>query len=202
MCARAAAVETLAPQQARRRARRGIRARARSDVDLRAGSDSDSARLRIPRRQGSRGLAGTGTVLTIEELLDAVSLMETVGSMRGRLCAARAKITPRLAERAASLAEFCGSFLLPYVARYFPNGEISDDVAPQFKAHPRRNCAGAHEKIQRSLEGILGARAAKRLPKEGRGLHHAPQRHLRDSGARFRAAQRSRRGPRQQAAHG
>ena len=97
---------------------------------------------------------------------------------------------PRLAERAAALADF-RSLSAAIRRAVMPNGEISDDASPQLK-RIRASMVQAREKIQRSLENILRARGEPC----GRRLHHAAKRPLRDSGARLGPARRSGRGSR------
>ena len=121
---------------------------------LRAGSELGFGSLADPAAWLARLLV-PGTVLTIAELLDVVSLMETVGGVRQTLCSEGEKY-PRLAQRAAALADF--RQLSAAIRRaILPNGEISDDASPQLK-RIRAGIAQAREKIQRSLEGILRAR--------------------------------------------
>ena len=121
---------------------------------LRAGSELGFGSLADPAAWLARLLV-PATVLTIAELLDAVSLIETVGGLRQTLRGEGEKY-PRLAQRAAALADF--RQLSAAVRRaILPNGEISDDASPQLK-RIRAGIAQAREKIQRSLEGILRAR--------------------------------------------
>ena len=120
----------------------------RADSELGFGSLADPeawlARLVVP-----------GSVLSLAELLEAASLMDTAGSVRQTFKGEGAKY-PRLAERAASLAEF-RSLLTSIRRAVMPNGEISDDASPELK-RIRASAVQAREKIQRSLEGILRAR--------------------------------------------
>ena len=126
---------------------------------LRAGSELGFGSLADPAAWLAR-LAVPGSVLTIAELLDAVSLMETVGGVRQTFAASDAAKYPRLAERAAALADF--RHLSTAIRRaILPNGEISDDASPQLK-RIRAGIAQAREKIQRSLESILRARGEAR----------------------------------------
>ncbi len=123
---------------------------------LRAGSELGFGSLADPAAWLAR-LVVPGSVLTIAELLEAVSLMETVGGVRQtfRSEGERAKY-PRLSERAAALVDF--RHLSTAIRRaILPNGEISDDASPQLK-RIRVGMGQAREKIQRSLEGILRAR--------------------------------------------
>jgi DNA mismatch repair protein MutS2 len=121
---------------------------------LRAGSELGLGSLADPAAWLAR-LVVPGSVLAIAELLDAVSLMETVGGVRQTFRGEAAKY-PRIAERAAALADF--RQLSAAIRRaILPNGEISDDASPQLK-RIRVGIAQGREKIQRSLEGILRAR--------------------------------------------
>jgi DNA mismatch repair protein MutS2 len=121
---------------------------------LRAGSELGFGSLADPEAWLAR-LVVPGSVLSSAELLDAASLMETAGWVRQTFKGEAAK-HPRLAERAAALADFRA--LLGAIRRaVMPNGEISDDASPQLK-HVRAGITQAREKIQRSLEGILRAR--------------------------------------------
>ena len=121
---------------------------------LRAGSELGFGSLADPEAWLAR-LTVPGSVLSSAELLDAASLMETAGWVRQTFKGEAAK-HPRLAERAAALADF--RVLLGAIRRaVMPNGEISDDASPQLK-RIRAGIAQAREKIQRSLEGILRAR--------------------------------------------
>jgi DNA mismatch repair protein MutS2 len=121
---------------------------------LRAGSELGFGSLADPAAWLAQ-LVVPGSVLSIAELLDAVSLMETTGGVRQTFRGEAAKY-PRLAERAAALADFRQLSAAIHRA-ILPNGEISDDASPQLK-RIRAGIAQAREKIQRSLEGILRAR--------------------------------------------
>jgi len=96
-----------------------------------------------------------GSVLSSAELLDAVSLMETASGVR-QTFKAEAPKHPRLAERAASLADF-RSLSTAIRRAVMPDGGISDDASPQLK-RIRANIVQAREKIRRALEAILRAR--------------------------------------------
>jgi len=121
---------------------------------LRAGSELGFGSLADPEPWLER-LAVPGSVLAPAEFLDAASLMETAGGVRQTFKGEAAKY-PRLAERAASLADF-RSLLTAIRRAVMPNGEISDDASPQLK-RIRASMVQAREKIQHSLEGILRAR--------------------------------------------
>jgi len=123
---------------------------------LRAGSELGFGSLADPAAWLAR-LEIPASVLTIAEMMDAASLMETVSGVRQTLRGEgeRSKY-PRLSDRAAALADF--RHLSAAIHRaILPNGEISDDASPQLK-RIRVGIAQGREKIQRSLEGILRAR--------------------------------------------
>jgi DNA mismatch repair protein MutS2 len=150
------AVQALAPQQDAAALGAEFELVREAIAYLRAGSELGFGALGDPAGWLAR-LVVPGTVLTIAELLDAVSLMETVSGARQTLRGEgeRAKYS-RLSERAAALADF--RQLSAAIRRaILPNGEISDDASPQLK-RIRAGIAQAREKIQRSLEGILRAR--------------------------------------------
>ena len=148
------AVQALAPQQDAAALGAEFELVREAIAYLRAGSELGFGSLADPAAWLARLLV-PGTVLTIAELLDAVSLMETVGGVRQTFRGEGEKY-PRLAERAAALADF--RQLSAAIRRaILPSGEISDDASPQLK-RIRAGIAQAREKIQRSLEGILRAR--------------------------------------------
>ena len=148
------AVEALTPQQDAVALGAEFELVREAIAYLRAGSELGFGSLADPAAWLARLLV-PGTVLTIAELLDVVSLMETVGGVRQTLRSEGEKY-PRLAQRAAALADF--RQLSAAIRRaILPNGEISDDASPQLK-RIRAGIAQAREKIQRSLEGILRAR--------------------------------------------
>jgi DNA mismatch repair protein MutS2 len=121
---------------------------------LRAGSELGFGSLADPQTWLGR-LAVPGAVLSSAELLDAASLMETAGLVR-QTFKAEAPQYPRLAERAATLADF-RSLSGAIRCAVLPNGDISDDASPQLK-RIRGGIAQTREKVQRSLEGILRSR--------------------------------------------
>jgi DNA mismatch repair protein MutS2 len=121
---------------------------------LRGGSELGFGSLADPENWLAR-LAIPASMLSSAELLDAASLMDTVGGVRTAFKGEAAKF-PRLAARAATLADF--RLLSGSIRRaVLPNGEISDDASPQLR-RIRTGIAQAREKIQRSLEGILRTR--------------------------------------------
>jgi DNA mismatch repair protein MutS2 len=120
----------------------------RSGAELGFGSLADPAdwlvRLVMP-----------ASTLTAAEILDASSLMDTATGLK-QILRGEAPKYPRLAERAASLADF--RHLASQIHRaILPNGEISDDASPALK-RIRASMGQAREKIQQSLERILWSR--------------------------------------------
>ena len=121
---------------------------------LRAGSELGFGSLADPESWLAR-LVVPGSVLSSAELLEAASLMDAAGAVRQTFQGEAAKY-PRLAKRAAALADF--RQLSSAIRRaVLPNGEISDGASTQLK-HIRAGITQAREKIQRLLEGILRAR--------------------------------------------
>jgi DNA mismatch repair protein MutS2 len=122
--------------------------------NLRAGSELGFGSLVDPETWLG-GLAMPASVLSSAELLDAVSLMETVLAVRRTFQGEGGKF-PLLAERAAALPDLRH---LSTAIRHavLPNGEISDDASPQLK-RIRTGIAQARQKIQRALEAILRSR--------------------------------------------
>jgi len=121
---------------------------------LRGGSELGFGSLVDPETWLAR-LAMPGSVLSSAELLDAVSLMETVLAVRQTFKGETGKF-PLIAGRTAALPDLRH---LSTAIRHavLPNSEISDDASPQLK-RIRTGIAQAREKIQRSLEAILRAR--------------------------------------------
>jgi DNA mismatch repair protein MutS2 len=121
---------------------------------LRSGSELGFGSLADPEGWLAR-LVVPALVLASAELLDAVSLIETLTGLRQTFKGSAAKF-PLLAERAAALPDL--RHLSTAIRRaVLPNGEISDDASPQLKKI-RAGIAHAREKIQHSLEAILRAR--------------------------------------------
>jgi DNA mismatch repair protein MutS2 len=102
-------------------------------------------------------MEGPGIVLEPKELLDAVSLLETAGRLRGQFREDAAKF-PLLAARVASLADFREA--LTAIRRcVLPNGEISDDASQSLR-RIRASIAQTRESIQKTLKQILRSRNA------------------------------------------
>jgi len=123
--------------------------RAGSELGFGSLADPETwlARLAIP--------ASMLSALSSAELLDAASLMDTVAAVRQTFKGEAAEY-PRLAERAAALADF--RHISTAIRRaVLPNGEISDDASPQLK-RIRVGMGQARDKIQKSLQSILHAR--------------------------------------------
>jgi DNA mismatch repair protein MutS2 len=121
---------------------------------LRGGSEMGFGSLADPETWLAR-LVVPGSVLIPTELLDVVTLAETVAAVTQTFKSETAKYS-RLAERAAALSDF-RALSLAIRRAVLPNGEISDDASPQLK-RIRASMILARGKIQHSLEGILRAR--------------------------------------------
>lgn len=155
-------VEQLAPGQPRAALEAAFALIGEAAQYLRAGHELGFGSLADPAAWLKR-LEVPGAVLAPGEILDAASLMDTVAWLRksfkdpsASLGAGDAAKFPRLAARAASLADFRQ---LAAAIRHaiLPNGEISDDASPQLK-RIRANLAGTRDKIHKSLTAILRAR--------------------------------------------
>jgi DNA mismatch repair protein MutS2 len=150
------AVEALAPQQDRVALEAEFGLIAEAMDYLRLGSELGFGSLADP----SGWLARTnvpGTVLAASELLDVASLADNTDAVRQTFKSEAVKY-PRLAERAAALADF-RAILAAIRRAVMPNGEISDDASPQLK-RIRASKIQARTTIQHSLEKILRARGA------------------------------------------
>src|SRR5882724_6603282 len=102
-------------------------------------------------------IAGTGVVLEAAELLEAGSLLETAGWLRGQFREEAAKF-PLLSGRAGSVGDF--REVLAAIRRcILPNGEISDDASPALR-RIRASMVQARESIQKTLRQILRSRNA------------------------------------------
>ena len=148
------AIEALAPRQDVASLETEFALVREAVAYLRAGSELGFGSLADPDAWIAR-IAVPASVLVPAELLDVASLAETAGGVRQTFKGEAAKY-PRLAERAAALADF-RSLLTAIRRAVMPNGEISDDASPQLK-RIRAHKIQAREKIQRSLESILRAR--------------------------------------------
>jgi DNA mismatch repair protein MutS2 len=148
------AIRALEPQQDREALRDEFALVRELIAYLRSGAELGFGSLADPE-EWLRRLGMPASVLSSAELLDAVSLIETVTDSRQTFKAAGAKF-PLLAARAAALPD------LPHLSAavrraILPNGQISDDASPQLK-RIRVGIGQTREKIQHSLEAILRAR--------------------------------------------
>lgn len=102
-------------------------------------------------------IEGPGVVLEPRELLDAASLLETAGWLRGHFREDSGKV-PLLAARVASLADFREA--LTAIRRcVLPNGEMSDDASSALR-RIRTSITQTRESIQKTLKQILRSRNA------------------------------------------
>jgi DNA mismatch repair protein MutS2 len=102
-------------------------------------------------------IEGPGIVLEAKETLEAASLLETAGWLRGQFREDAAKF-PLLAARVASLADF--REVLTAIRRcVLPNGEISDDASAALR-RIRASITQTRESIQKTLKQILRSRNA------------------------------------------
>ncbi len=161
---------------------------------LRTGSELGFGSLTDPDEWLAR-LGIPASVLEPKDFLNVCTLIDSVEMARASLKDSKDKY-PQLAARAAALMD--QRWLVKAIRHaILPNGEISDDASPQLR-RIRAGIVQGREKMQRTLETILrGARRDDR-----RGLHHAAQRAVRDSGARFGSARGSGRGARRERQRG
>jgi DNA mismatch repair protein MutS2 len=102
-------------------------------------------------------IEGPGAVLEAKELLDAASLLETAGWLRGQFREEAAKV-PLLAAKSAAVGDFRDA--LASIRRCVsPNGEISDDASPALR-RIRASITQIRDSIQKTLRQILRARNA------------------------------------------
>jgi len=121
---------------------------------LRAGEDLGLGALADPDAWLNR-LSIPASVLTSQEFLEAASLMAAAAQVRETFQPDSAKF-PRLAERAAGIADFRN--LSAAIRRaILPNGEISDDASPQLR-RIRAGISQTRDTIRKSLEKILRSR--------------------------------------------
>ena len=148
------AIEALAPRQDVAALETEFELIREANAYLRAGSELGFGSLADPNAWLLR-MVMPGSVLVPAELLDVASLAENADAVRQTFKGEAAKY-PRLAERAASLADF-RSLLIAIRRAVMPNGEISDDASPQLK-RIRASKIQARATIQHSLEKIMRAR--------------------------------------------
>src|SRR5882762_664911 len=102
-------------------------------------------------------IEGTGVVLEAAELLEAGSLLETAGWLRGQFREEAAKF-PLLSTRAGSVGYF--REVLTAIRRcVLPNGEISDDASATLR-RIRVSMVQTRDAIQKTLKQILRSRNA------------------------------------------
>src|SRR5580693_2840884 len=102
-------------------------------------------------------IEGPGIVLEAKEFLDAASLLETAGWLRGQFREDAAKF-PLLSASVASLGDF--REVLTAIRRcVLPNGEISDDASSALR-RIRASITQTRESIQKTLKQILRSRNA------------------------------------------
>jgi DNA mismatch repair protein MutS2 len=102
-------------------------------------------------------IEGPGIVLEAKEFLEAASLLETAGWLRGQFREEVAKF-PLLVARVASLGDFREA--LTAIRRcLLPNGEISDDASSALR-RIRASITQTRESIQKTLKQLLRARNA------------------------------------------
>ncbi len=123
---------------------------------LRAGRDLGFGALADPQGWLER-IEGPGMALEPGEFLDAASLLEMAGWLRGQFREEAVKF-PLLAARVASLGDFRDMHTA--IKRcVLPNGEINDDASSALR-RIRASITETREAIQRSLKQILRARNA------------------------------------------
>jgi DNA mismatch repair protein MutS2 len=150
------AIEALGFRTERRELEREFSAIAEAIAYLRSGEELGFGALADPEAWLER-LALPGATLTPIELLGAISLIDTVTSLREIFRDVSAQF-PLLAERARSLADL--RFLATAIRRtVLPNGDISDDASPALR-RVREGIARTRENLQKTLERILRARGS------------------------------------------
>jgi DNA mismatch repair protein MutS2 len=102
-------------------------------------------------------IEGPGIVLEAKEILEAASLLETAGWLRGQFREESAKF-PLLSSRVASLGDF-REVLTPIRRCLLPSGEISDDASSALR-RIRASIMQTRESIQKTLKQILRSRNA------------------------------------------
>lgn len=121
---------------------------------LRTGSELGFGSLADPETWLAR-LAVPASVLSIADFLNAVTLVESVETVKQTFKGAKQKY-PNFTARADALSDQRTIAKAIHQA-VLPNGEISDDASPQLR-RIRVGIARGREKIQRSLDSILRAR--------------------------------------------
>jgi DNA mismatch repair protein MutS2 len=121
---------------------------------LRTGSELGFGSLADPETWLAR-LAVPASVLSIADFLNAVTLVESVETVKQTFQSAKEKY-PNFTARAQALSDQ-RSIAKAIHQAILPNGEISDDASPQLR-RIRVGIAQGREKIQSSLDSILRAR--------------------------------------------
>ena len=121
---------------------------------LRGGSELGFGSLADPVNWLAR-LAVPGSVLSAAELLDAGTLLGTVGTARETFRGV-AREYPRLGERAATLGDF-RPVATAIRRAILPNGEISDDASSDLR-RIRGELGRTRDRLQKSLDTILRSR--------------------------------------------
>jgi DNA mismatch repair protein MutS2 len=123
---------------------------------LRVGNDLGFGSLADPQEWLGK-IEGPGAVLEAKELLDAASLLETAGWLRGQFREETAKF-PLLAAKCAAVSDF-RDVLAAMRRCLLPNGEISDDASPALR-RIRLSIMQTRDSIQKTLRQMLRARNA------------------------------------------
>ncbi len=123
--------------------------------------------LRAERELGFGGLAdpqawleqiaGPGMVLEAAQLLEAATLLDTAGWLRGQFREDAVKF-PLLVARVGGLADFREA-LVAIRRAILPNGDISDDASPALR-RIRASIGQTRDSIQKTLKQIIRARNA------------------------------------------
>src|SRR5580704_1972030 len=123
---------------------------------LRGGGELGFGRLADPQGWLEK-IEGPGIVLEAKEILEAASLLETAGWLRGQFREEAAKF-PLLIARVGSLGDFREA--LTAIRRcLLPSGEISDDASSALR-RIRASITQTRESIQKTLKQILRSRNA------------------------------------------
>jgi DNA mismatch repair protein MutS2 len=123
---------------------------------LRSGNELGFGGLADPERWLAK-IAGPGVALHAAEFLDAASLLETSGWLRGQFREEPAKF-PMLSAAASGVGDF--RQVLGAIRRsVLPNGDISDDASPTLR-RIRVSMVETRESIQKTLKQILRSRNA------------------------------------------
>ncbi len=156
------AVDALGFRSDRAELEREFAAIAEGVAYLRAGEELGFGGLADPKDWMER-MAVPGAVLTPQELLDAVSLLDSATALRaafsGNPSEKNAKfpsLFPLLSARARSVGDF--RLLSGTIRRaILPSGEISDDASPELR-RIRAGIGSTRETIQKTLQRILHSR--------------------------------------------